>query len=109
MKTLLTVALTLALATSASASVPLTTAQAKGAAQLALENSLGALAYRSVGAAPTRITSCRVRGRRAVCYGTVRGSELHCAARVRVLLAGHLPASDPDATLIVWADRIRCR
>lgn len=85
----------------------LTERQAQRAAKLALDDGIASLTTREVGSAPSKITRCRVRARRATCYGVSRGI-VTCHVRLRVLLAGRLPASDPDARVLVWADRIDC-
>lgn len=108
----LVVGLSLALAPSvlgsATRAEPLRADFARKAAALVLTETLGGLVYGSAGSAPTRVESCRVRGRRGVCKGSVAGTTLRCTARLRVLLAGNRPASDPKTNVTVWADRIAC-
>lgn len=85
----------------------LTAKQAHSAAKLALESSLGQLVYRSAGSADVRIGHCHVKGRRASCPARVSGT-VTCRVRMRVLVAGSLPASSPESQLSVWADRVSC-
>lgn len=104
----LTFVLILLLTGQASAKVFITQHEARATARMALENTLGTLLYRSAGTAPAHVSSCRIKGRRAVCHGRVRGSTQTCEARIRILVAGHLPVSDPDSTTNVWSDRVSC-